>query len=114
MISVYASHEWYKLRLDETGRIAGEPNACSRIVSLGRFVFFYFGVAALAYLLIISFAGFHILDRNPDPMISWAVPWFLHIAFSAVSLWLMPFLSLMEGCNQAWGRVRGVRCTRLP
>ena len=100
VISVYASHEWYKLRLDETGRIAGEPNACSRIVSLGRFVFFYFGVAALAYLLIISFAGFHILDRNPDPMISWAVPWFLHIAFSAVSLWLMPFLSLMEGCNQ--------------
>ena len=100
VISVYASHEWYRLRLDDKGRIAGDANARSRIVSLGRFVFSYFGLAALAYLTTISIVGFYILGRNNESDVNWVAPWFLHIAFSAASLWLMPFLNLMEGCNQ--------------
>lgn len=100
VISVYASHEWFKLRLDSQKGIAGDANALSRIVSLGRFVFSYFGMAALAYLAVISIVGFRILDRSHEASVDWVIPWFLHIAFSAVSMWLMPFLSLMEGCNQ--------------
>ena len=75
VISIYASHEWYKLRLDDEGRIAGDANARSRIVSLGRFVFSYFGLAALAYLATISIVGFYILGRNHEPAVNWIAPW---------------------------------------
>lgn len=100
VISVYASHEWVRLRMDESGRIAGEARARSRLLSLGRFVIAYFGLAALAYLAIIASVGFHVLSRHADASVDWRMPWLLHIGFSAVTLWLMPFLSLMEGCNQ--------------
>jgi hypothetical protein len=100
VISVYASHEWVKLRLDASGRIAGDARARSRIVSLGHFVFRYFGLAALIYLFVIAAIGANVLSRHADPTIDWRVPFILHISFSAISLWLMPFLSLMEGCNQ--------------
>ena len=109
VISVYASHEWVRLWMDKSGRIAGDTRARSRILSLGRFVITYFGLAALAYLAIIATVGFHVLSRNADPSVDWRLPWLLHIGFSAVSLWLMPFLSLMEGCNQ----VAAVTCFRL-
>lgn len=100
VISVYASHEWVRLRIDESGRIAGDERAHSRLLSLGRFVISFFGLASLTYLVIIATVGFHVLSRHADPSVDWRAPWLLHIAFSAVSLWLMPFLSLMEGCNQ--------------
>jgi hypothetical protein len=100
VISVYASHEWVRLRVDAAGRIAGDARARSRILSLGRFVIGFFGLAALAYLAIIAAVGFHVLSRHADPSIDWCMPWMLHVGFSAVTLWLMPFLSLMEGCNQ--------------
>lgn len=100
VISVYASHEWARLRTDETGRIAGDARSRSRLLSLGRFVVGYFGLAALAYLATITLVGFYVLSRNADPSVDWRMPWLLHVGFSAVTLWLMPFLSLIEGCNQ--------------
>jgi hypothetical protein len=32
--------------------------------------------------------------------VAWRAPWLLHVAFAAGSLWLLPFLSLLEGCDQ--------------
>lgn len=99
-ISVYASHEWHRLHLDGQAHIAGEADSLSRLVSLGRFIFRYFGAVSLAYLFCAGSAGFYILGKGQEPTLEWVLPWFLHVAFSAGYLWLMPFLSLLEGCNQ--------------
>jgi hypothetical protein len=100
VISVFASHEWHKLGLDEHGAIAGDADSRSRLVSLGRFVFAYFGVAALAYAMIAGATGFLILNRQADAGVDWVLPWTLQIVFSALNLWMMPMLSLLEGCDQ--------------
>lgn len=100
VISVFASHEWHRLNLNANGAIVGDSAALSRLMSLARFVFGYFGCAAVAYLAIAGIAGYVILAKQASTDIDWALPWTLHIVFSAMSLWLLPFLGLLEGCNQ--------------
>lgn len=100
VISVFASHEWHKLRRTDDGGITGDPDARSRLTSLGRFVFAYFGVASLGYAVIAGCTGYFVLSTQPEAGVVWLTPWLLHIAFSALNLWLTPFLSLLEGCNQ--------------
>jgi len=100
VISVSASHEWAKLRLASDGRIDGDRDAHSRLVSLGRFVFKWYGVAAVLFLCLASAFGLAFLGRNSSPGLDWKTPWLLHVIFSAASMWLAPFLSLLEGCDQ--------------
>ncbi len=100
VVSNVASHEWARLRVGADGHIEGDPVALSRLVSLGRFVFKWYAWAALAFFLIAGSGGYWFLERAQASAIDWRAPWILHMAFSAVLLWCMPFLSLLEGCNQ--------------
>lgn len=100
VISNVASHEWSRLRLAKDGSIEGDPQALSRLVSLGRFVFKWYAVAALAFFVLAGGGGYWFLGKAQTPGIDWQIPWLLHIAFSSLLLWCMPFLSLLEGCEQ--------------
>lgn len=100
VVSVSASHEWARLRLRSDGCIDGNPDSLSRLVSLGRFVFKWYGAAAGLYLLLAGGLGLLFFSVNHAPGVDWKGPWLLHVAFSAVSLWLLPFLSLLEGCDR--------------
>ena len=100
VISNFASHEWSRLRLGRHGRIEGDPDALSRLVSLGRFVFKWYAVAALIFLFLAGGGGYWFLGRASHPDVEWQMPWLLHILFSSILLWCMPFLSLLEGCDQ--------------
>jgi hypothetical protein len=100
VVSVSASHEWAHLRLRSDGSIAGNSDAISRLVSLGRFVFKWYGAAASLYLLLAGGLGLKFFFINHSSAIDWTWPWLLHVAFSAGSLWLLPLLSLLEGCNR--------------
>ena len=99
VVSVSASHEWARLHLAPDGRIAGDGDALSRLVSLGRFVFKWYGAAAALFLLLAGGVGLHFFGRT-DADVDWKAPWLLHVAFAAGNLWLLPFLSLLEGCDQ--------------
>jgi len=100
VISNFASHEWAKLRLAQEGTIHGDARALSRLVSLGRFVFKWYAIAALAFCIVVGVIGYWFLGRVNTNSINWQFPWMLHIVFSSLLLWCMPFLSLMEGCDQ--------------
>lgn len=100
VISNFASHEWSQLRLGREGQIEGNPEAISRLVSLGRFVFKWYALAALLFLLLAGLGGYWFLGRAPNHGVNWQAPWMMHILFSSVLLWCMPFLSLLEGCDQ--------------
>lgn len=100
VISNVASHEWSRLRLAEDGSIEGDPQALSRLVSLGRFVFKWYAVAALVFFVLAGGGGYWFLGKAQAPGVHWQTPWLLHIAFSSLLLWCMPFLSLLEGCEQ--------------
>jgi O-antigen/teichoic acid export membrane protein len=100
VVSVSASHEWAHLRLSSDGSIDGNSDALSRLVSLGRFVFKWYGAAAGVFLLSTGGLGFLFFTMNHASGVDWTGPWLLHVAFSAGSLWLLPFLSLLEGCDR--------------
>lgn len=100
VISVFASHEWHELRLDENGIITGHGDSKSRLISLGRFIFHYFGGASLLYCMLAGGAGIWVLAKQDQTGTAWLLPWMFQILFSAANLWLTPFLSLLEGCDQ--------------
>lgn len=100
VVSVSASHEWARLRLSSSGYIEGETDARSRLVSLGRFLFKWYGTAALVFWVVASLIGLLFFERHNTLGVEWRLQWLLHVAFSALLMWLTPFLSLLEGCNQ--------------
>jgi O-antigen/teichoic acid export membrane protein len=100
VITNAASHEWSKLQVGATGAIEGDPLALSRLVSLGRFVFKYYAAAAALFFVFAGAGGYWFLSRTSTTGVVWQGPWLVHIAFSSVFLWGVPFLSLLEGCDQ--------------
>src|SRR5258708_33321135 len=50
VINQFASHEWAHLGFDQREAIAGEPRAYSRLISLGRLAFKWYGVASLVFV----------------------------------------------------------------
>lgn len=100
VISVFASYEWSKLKLSQGGGIEGHHHALSRLVSLGRFAFKWYGVASLVFMLLAGGGGYWFLGRAGANHIQWEGPWIANIVFSALILWCMPFLSMLEGCDQ--------------
>lgn len=53
-----AAHEWASLSLDDSGRIVGNAESKSRLVSLGRMIFKYYALAAGLFCVSVSVVGF--------------------------------------------------------
>ncbi len=95
-----SSHEWAHLALDEAGRIRGDSAALSRIVSLGRLLFVWYGLLALLFALGVGFGGAWFLAQGHSVSIPWLHPWIWLSIVSAGLLWTLPFVALLEGCGQ--------------
>jgi len=95
-----ASHEWSRLRLDDTGVILGDADALSRLISLGRFIYRWYAVASVIFVVGVSLAGYATFSAGAEGDIRWQEPWLFLVATTGLSLWTMPIISLLEGCNQ--------------
>lgn len=95
-----ASHEWSKLRLDDARAVAGDAAALSRLGSLVRFIARWYTVVSLLFVLGVGIAGYVFFSQSRSTNIAWEAPWATVVVLAAIQLWLMPFLSLLEGCNQ--------------
>lgn len=95
-----AGHEWAHLALDEQGRIVGDPTARARLIALGRFVVGWYAVAALLFPVVVGAGGYLLLADRPPAGVAWLVPWGLVTLITAVSLWAMPLMVLLDGCGQ--------------
>jgi len=95
-----SSHEWSRLRLDASGHIVGDAAALSRLAWLARFVAKWYSVVSFVFVFGVGIGGYFFLSRAGTADISWQAPWWTVVALAAFQLWLMPLLSLLEGCNQ--------------
>ncbi len=95
-----SSHEWAYLRLDDAGFIVGEPEALSRLISLGRLVYWWYALAGLIFTLGVSIAGYLFFSQESHLGINWQMPWFSLVILTGLLLWVLPFNVLLEGCNQ--------------
>jgi hypothetical protein len=95
-----ASHEWSRLGLGSRGEVEGDPEALSRLVSLGRLVFGWYAAAALLFVVVVTAAGFAFFSRSGHDGVAWQGPWVTQVALTGLLLWMLPFNALLEGCNQ--------------
>ncbi len=107
----FAAHEWSKLHLDENGALAGDPDALSRLASLGRLALKWFSVGSVLFVVLLSVGGYLFFSRPDYPDVRWAAPWLLLCLLCAANLCLLPVWSLLEGCNQV-SSVYGFRLTQ--
>lgn len=94
------SHEWSELAIGSDGKITGAPHALSRLVSLGRQLFGWYGAASLLFVIATTTVGTKFLTATAAEGVNWEWPWILVAIFSGVLLWTLPFNAVLEGCNQ--------------
>jgi hypothetical protein len=95
-----SSHEWLNLRLDEHGQIAGDGDALSRLASLARLLFRWYGIVALLFLVLVGSGGEVFLSRQAAPAVNWRGAWVWLVVIQSGMLWSLPFTVLLEGCGQ--------------
>jgi O-antigen/teichoic acid export membrane protein len=100
VIIQFASHEWSRLHLDEGGRIQGDLQAISRLVSIGRISASWYAVGAGILAVGLGLAGCVFFLKSDDGSVRWAGPWLSLCLLTALRLLSLPFFSLLEGCNQ--------------
>ena len=107
LISV-SSHEWSRLSLQE-GQISGEAAAKSRLISLGRMMLWWYGIAALIFAVTITVAGFLLFRQTQSggtggsairENVAWLTPWIALVIVNGLQLPLLPLTAILEGCNQ--------------
>ena len=106
-----ASHEWAHLGLDAHGRIVGSSDALSRLVSLGRLIVRWYTIVSGVFVVLAIAVGLMVLSRESHPDVEWRAPWLVLVFLTGLLLWIMPFGSLLEGCNQmaAVNKLRAIR-----
>lgn len=100
VIVQFASHEWSRLRLDEHGKITGDPESLSKLSSLASVAFKWYLVGGCIVALGLGCGGYHFFSRSPAPEVNWLAPWLILCALTGVKICFVPVFSLLEGCNQ--------------
>lgn len=100
IIIQFASHEWSKLSLDNAGGIVGEKEALSRLQSLARIFFRWYCFTSIILTLGLGIGGYFFFSRSEAANINWILPWFALCICNGAIFCLIPFWSLLEGCNQ--------------
>jgi len=95
-----SSHEWLHLKLNAQGAIVGDTASLSRLASLCRLLFRWYAVASSLFFVGVGVGGGLFLSLKDYGEISWQSPWVVLVLLSAGLLWVVPFISLLEGCGQ--------------
>ncbi len=96
----FASHEFSKLSFTPTGTLDGDTKAKSRLISLGRLSFKYYGVAALGFMVVLIVGGGWFFSSSEQVGVEWRGPWLVACFAASLSLLLNPCWSILEGCNR--------------
>ncbi len=94
----FASHEWSRLRLNPGGAVTGDARSLNRLGDLKRLALRYYSVASLACSVPMMGAAFASLGTGGA--VPWIWPWVSLCALVILNQFTLPFLSLVEGCNQ--------------
>lgn len=94
-----ASHEWARLDLRQSVP-SGDAVALARLGNLARQAVRWYGLAAVIFMIGAGAFGAFFFSRSGDASVSWRLPWFAAVVLSGLSLWFLPRIALLEGCNQ--------------
>ncbi len=95
-----ASHEWASLSIDESGELAGDDDAQSRLVSLLKVSLKWYAVAAILFVVLCGPGGAVFLARGSLPLSEWIAPWIVLVLLTGGLLAVQPLTAILEGCDQ--------------
>jgi hypothetical protein len=100
VLTHFASHTMALLNWLPDGRITGPLLELSRLSSLVKLIFRWYGLISILVVLILGPAGWIFLkiSQNGNTVI-WEMAWVLLIATTPVNLFVQPLMSLLEGCQ---------------
>lgn len=100
VIVQFASHEWSKLKLNESGHIEGDNDSLSRLSSIAVIASKWYFMGGLLVTIGVGIGGYIFFSTSPDTGVHWRSPWFTLCVIEGISICLVPVWSLLEGCNQ--------------
>lgn len=110
VVMQFASHEMAHLSWVGENSIEGDAHAISRLHSLLLLVTKWYGLIAVLIIVVILPVGWVFFSAsNSHAIVSWQVAWIWLVLASAVNVFVMPMLALLEGC----GRVTEVARLRM-
>lgn len=110
VITQTAGHEVAKLIISDDGRIEGDPDSASRLLSLLSLQKRWYRIAAPLFGLLVMFVGILFFQNDETlPPKEWVGPWLVLVLFTAINLYFSPHLAMLEGI----GRVGPVARLRL-
>jgi len=106
----FASHEMASLAWTKTGELEGDGIAHARLKSLTSLITKWYGAISILILVVILPVGWIFLSRGSQQItVNWQFPWVWLVMATSFNVFLMPFLSLLEGC----GRVTEIAKLRI-
>jgi len=110
VVTQFASHEMAHLTWSENGTIKGDVNAKGRLRSLVLLVTKWYSVVAALLIVVILPLGWLFFSKNQSQSaVNWQIAWTWLVLGSAVNIFIMPMLALLEGC----GRVTEIARLRM-
>lgn len=100
VIQQFAGHEWSNLNIDENGNINGDEHALSRLISITNFATKWFVISSLIAFFGLLIGGYLFFSSKTDDGIHWFLPWLGLCITTAISIFITPYWSILEGCNQ--------------
>lgn len=94
------SHEWASLSIDESGELAGDEAAQSRITSLLKTSIKWYAAAAILFVVLCGPGGACWLALGSLPLTEWIAPWSVLILLTGSLLAIQPLTAILEGCDQ--------------
>ena len=107
----FASHEKAHLQWTEGEVLSGNHIAKERLSSLIKLTIKWYGIASLLVILCILPAGYYFFLKNQVKYsgVIWQLPWIFLILSFSMFFFVVPFLSILEGC----GKVKDVAKLRF-
>jgi hypothetical protein len=101
VVTTFSSHEWVRLRLDDSGRVGGDRHALGRLSGLALASFRWYLLAGFILFGVLALGGtFFLSTRDEGTGVGWQTPWLLLCAASVLTFSLTPLWALLQGCGQ--------------
>jgi O-antigen/teichoic acid export membrane protein len=100
VIQQFASHEWAKLKLDDKGKIIGDPNSLSKLISIANISVKWFFLGSIILVVGLTIGGYIFFHSNNNISQQWKFPWLFLCLSTGMNFILTPMWALLEGCNQ--------------
>ncbi len=86
----------------------GDPHSRARLAAIFGFTVRWYSALAVLFALVVGLGGYFFLAGKGASTIDWHWPWIALVPIVALQLFLLPFQSILEGCNQI-GRISFIR-----